>query len=345
MRGAILNKPFVLDLPNVRSTILAGSSIAQAVTALYATSPVKSCHLLRRGFNHVYQLEFADGKLCVARLSSLRPRGAPNVAYETAMLLHLRSKGAAVAAPWMAKTGKAFTSIALAEGERALVVFDHLPGEPPGEALLDIEAMGEGLARLHACAEGYSGPQSLYTIGIVDTLQMPVQHLLCASTLDNELRKQIGALSTRLQERIAAMPALSRVACHGDCQGGNTHITTAANGARIASFFDFDDALPGYLAYDLAVYFWACLGNKTSLDDKALQRWKCFMKGYHRARAVSSDDIDAIPAFALVRMLWLLGEYAARSAEWGSEVLPKIWLKKQLENMAAWETLRVPYAG
>ena len=339
MSGAAVVRPFASGELRFASTTLTGSSMALVVQAHYPVGVVAHCHLLRRGFNHVYQVELADGRRCVARLSALRPRGAANVAYETALLLHLKSRGAAVAAPWLTKSGAAFTAVDAAEGERALVIFDHLPGEPPGEALRDIEAMGEGLARLHQCAQGYSGPPSLYTIGAKDSLQRPVAHLLGASTLDDATRKAFQALTARLQQRMAAMSGLSWVACHGDCHGGNTHLTTHANGSRIASFFDFDDAAPGYLAYDLAVYFWACLGSKASLDDKALERWTCFLKGYRRFGTVATCDIDAIPTFAAVRLLWLLGEYAARADEWGSEALPKAWLEKQLENLTTWETL------
>ena len=339
MSGAAVVQPFASGELRFASTTLTGSSMALVVQAHYPVGHVARCHLLRRGFNHVYQVELADGRRCVARLSALRPRGAANVAYETALLLHLKFMGTAVAAPWLTKSGAAFTAVDAAEGERASVVFDHLPGEPPGEALRDIEAMGEGLARLHQCAQGYSGPQSLYTIGAKDSLQRPVAHLLGASTLDDATRKAFQALTARLQQRMAAMSGLSWVACHGDCHGGNTHLTTHANGSRIASFFDFDDAVPGYLAYDLAVYFWACLGSKASLDDKALERWTCFLTGYRRFGTVATCDINAIPTLAAVRLLWLLGEYAARADEWGSEALPKAWLEKQLENLTAWETL------
>ena len=125
MSGAAVVQPFASGELRFASTTLTGSSMALVVQAHYPVGHVARCHLLRRGFNHVYQVELADGRRCVARLSALRPRGAANVAYETALLLHLKSKGAAVAAPWLTKLGAAFTAIDAAEGERALVIFDH----------------------------------------------------------------------------------------------------------------------------------------------------------------------------------------------------------------------------
>ena len=41
--------------------------------------------------------------------------------------------------------------------------------------------------------------------------------------------------------------------CHGDTHGFNNHVYTDAEGVRRAAFFDFDDAGPGFLAYDLCV--------------------------------------------------------------------------------------------
>ena len=89
MSGAAVVRPFASGELRFASTTLTGSSMALVVQAHYPVGLVAHCHLLRRGFNHVYQVELADGRRCVARLSALRPRGAANVAYETALLLHL----------------------------------------------------------------------------------------------------------------------------------------------------------------------------------------------------------------------------------------------------------------
>ena len=50
---------------------------------------------------------------------------------------------------------------------------------------------------------------------------------------------------------------LGQVLCHGDAHGGNNFVVADAAGQRSAVFFDFDEAGPGLLAYELAVYPWS----------------------------------------------------------------------------------------
>jgi Ser/Thr protein kinase RdoA (MazF antagonist) len=223
------------------------------VTQGYALGEILDCALLRRGFNHVYGLRFADGRRAVARLSAERPRGAPNTDYEAALLAHLKAAGAAVAATLRARDGVAVT-MALPEGARTLMLFEHLEGDLPGESLADIEATGRGLALLHEAGRDYRGPASRYVLELPQLLGESLQRLRTAPTMDDALRTDFTAIAKRLEARIAAMPALSRVACHGDCHGSNNLMTEGPQGTRVASFFDFDDAGPGWLAYELCVY-------------------------------------------------------------------------------------------
>lgn len=330
---------------SVVSSTLSGDTMAKSVEALYSVGTVTKCHLLRRGFNHVYALELENGQRCIARLSSHRARGEPNAAYEASLLEHLKTTGACVAAPWRTRSGLPFASLNTAEGPRTLMVFDWLHGNPPGEALPDIEVMGAGLAHLHVASQNYAGPASSYKLDVTYLLQRPLEHLLLAPTLDSTLREQFSALAKDLSRRIAQYPNLTSVTCHGDCHGGNTFVTDGPNGTRVASFFDFDDAGPGYLAYELAVYLWGQqMGTATAIDGDKLARWHHFLKGYRSIQHLPQADFEAIALFVPVRHFWFIGEYASRIHEWGSQALPQPWLQKQVELLTAWAILETPEA-
>jgi hypothetical protein len=43
-----------------------------------------------------------------------------------------------------------------------------------------------------------------------------------------------------------------------------------------------------------------------------------------------------------VRHFWLLGEYAGRIPVWGSQAMPTAYLRKLVEMLTKWETLRIP---
>src|SRR6201996_2613024 len=128
--GFISSKP----LRAAYSTI-DGNDLRDLIVSAYPFDSSFECRLLRRGFNDVYRLRFADGSSKIARLSSRRARGESNVDYETSLLCHLKTLGADVAAPVAANTGKWSIDADAAEGPRSLVVFEYLPGDFPGSDL------------------------------------------------------------------------------------------------------------------------------------------------------------------------------------------------------------------
>jgi Ser/Thr protein kinase RdoA (MazF antagonist) len=235
----------------------------------------------------------------------------------------------------------------LPEGARQLMLFDHLDGDPPGESLRDVEATGRGLALLHEAGMGYEGPSSRYSLEIPHLLERPLQQLCAAPTMDDALRADLSAIGQRLADRIAAMTTLERVACHGDCHGSNNFMSDGSDGTRVASFFDFDDTGPGWLAYELCVYLWAMLPRMVGgeLDANARERWRRYIAGYRSVRRLDPADYDAIASFVAVRQIWLMGEYAGRIAVWGTQTMPTSWLRKQVELLTAWESLETPLQG
>jgi Ser/Thr protein kinase RdoA (MazF antagonist) len=227
---------------------------------------------------------------------------------------------------------------------RTLMLFDFLSGEPPGEVLAEVEATGRELARIHLAGQRYDGPPSLYAQDLAHRLDQPLRWLLAAPTLDASLRADFTAIGERLRTRIDSLAPLPRGACHGDAHAGNVHLADGPEGTRIASFFDFDDAGPGCLAYDLATRLWSMLlhAGPAGPDVAALERWRRFLHGYRSVRDIDAQEFDAIARFVPVRHVWYLGEYASRMAEWGTQTMPASWLHKQVGQMIAWESLQTP---
>lgn len=329
---------------DIAQTTPTSNAVASAVSQNYAFGEVLECELLRRGFNHVYGLRFIDGRHAVARLCAERPRGAPNIEYEAALLRHLKSAGAHVAASLPTQDGTVAASMALPEGVRTLMLFEHLDGDPPGESLPDIEATGRGLALLHKAGESYDGPSSRYMLEVPYLLHASLDRLCTAPTMDDALRAEFSSIARRLDERITAASGLTRVNCHGDCHGSNNFMTDGPEGTRIASFFDFDDAGPGWLAYELAVYLWAMLPRTVGagLDAPSTKRWLGYIAGYRDVRPIEVADFAAIAPFIAVRHFWLLAEYAGRIDVWGTQALPQATLRKCVQLLTEWESMEIP---
>lgn len=327
----------------IYSTVLA-EDIGSAVQKNYSVGTVKSCYLLRRGFNDVYALECMDGARYVARLSSRRPRGLPNVVYETELLSHLGKAGLSVALPINSNNGHAQIQLLVGDAQRVLVLFKHLDGEPPGDVIADIELMGKGLAQIHKAAATFDGSKSLYQVDLPHLLTRPIQRILTIPTLDQKLRQDFTDIEEYLEKQSKGLTNLTIVACHGDCHGGNTFVSDAANGERIASFFDFDDAGPGFLAYDLAVFLWQQLLLKaaSTLDETGQNKWIHFVNGYRQNSEIPINDFKAIALFVPLRHIWFIGEYAGKLPEWGTQAIPNPWLRKQIVLIREWSAMVTP---
>lgn len=328
----------------IAQTTPTGQAVAQVIEQGYALGDIKNCVLLLHGFNHTYDLRFVDGRRAIARLSDDRPRGQPNSEFEAAFLHHLKSEKIVVADSIPTRDGSAAFQMTFPEGQRSLMLFEYLDGEPPGGSLPDIEATGRGLALLHEAGMTYNGPKSRYVLELPFLLDASIERICAAQTADDVIRAKFMDIGQRLAARITSIPNLTQVYCHGDCHGGNNFINQDKDGTRVASFFDFDDAGPGWLSYELCVYFWNMLSRKVGgeLSPTSLERWRHFLKGYRAVRELGSDDFEAIAAFVSVRQLWLMGEYAGRIPVWGTQSISTGYLYDQAEVLSYWASLKTP---
>lgn len=345
-----------MTLHAIYSTI-AGQDVAKIAEDAYPVGRVTACRLVNRGFNDVYELDCDEG-VYIGRLNAHRARGPANIAYETAFLTHLKRCGIPVGAPIVGKDGRVSRDVSAPEGNRAFALFERLSGRPPIQtfmftgklserAVTDVRLLGAGHARIHAAGTSYVGPPSLYRLDAAHLLMRPLEWLLAAPTIDGPMGEAYSEIGATLALRLADQePGLCEVTCHGDNHGGNTFVSDAPTGERVAAWFDFDDGGPGFLAYDLAVFLW-CLLRRTqsaTLDEGGRTAWSAFVGGYRGVRAIPDRDFDAIGLFVSIRNIWLLGEYASRIAEWGTERVSPGWLRAELALLRAWAELTTPAA-
>ena len=324
-------------------TTVAAQAIADWVEQHYGL-PVQQCHLIRRNLNDNYAVRAKDGSRYVARLCAIRPRGPFNVEFEVALLTHLHAQGVGVATPMMAESGANSISLPLPEGPRALVLFRHCDGAVP-DTPEELHLTGATLAQIHIAAQSYAGPASRYVLDghhlAGRTLDYLAAHPEVPPSVLDVYRQLIDRLLTELAEVEAT---LTQVMCHGDTHGFNNHVYIDAEGASRAAFFDFDDAGPGYLAYDLCVWLWSNLPRKAPMepDDALLNRWHQYLAGYRTGGGlITNADLAALPLFIQLRHLWNMGEGVARVHHWGANLMSADWIKKQPDVMAGWGRLQL----
>lgn len=332
-----------LDAASVAQTTPTASAMARVVQTHWVLGPVQHCALMRRGFNHVYGLRWANGRRAVARLSAARPRGPANVDYEAALLGHLQRRGIRVAAPLPSAAGASSVTVDLPEGPRPLMLFEHLDGEPPGDSLTDWHASGRALAALHAAAHSYVGPPSRYALEPAFLLDASLAQLRHTPVMDDALWHGLANVAAQVRHRLGPTEGLARVHAHGDFHGSNHFMVPEPNGAREVAFFDFDDAGPGLLAYELGVLLWSLLPRRTDVPLAAPlhARWQHYLAGYRSVAPLAPADVAAIAPCMVLRQFWTLAEYAGRVDVWGTEAMPAHWLRKQVPVMEQWLTLDV----
>jgi Ser/Thr protein kinase RdoA (MazF antagonist) len=309
--------------------------VADFVATHYDLPGPIECTLLRRGFNDTFEVRAKDGRRLILRLSGRRARGESDVASETAFLAHLDREGVPVAAAVPARDGTLFTMVFLPEGRRPAVLFRYAEGRPPQpNSGADARAHGVTLARIHDAAEAFAASScERYRLDLDHLLHRPMSAVLALAALSDATRQGLTELAERLSSAVTARGGLGWTRCHGDCHGFNARIAVEGARAGQAAFFDFDDGGPGYLAYDLAVFLWA----RVSFQRKEHAMWHAFIEGYRSTRPLAEADFEAAHLFVPIRHVWLMGEYASRLAEWGSEAVPADWITRELEFMRTWE--------
>lgn len=308
-------------------------AIARFVTEHYALPLPLNCRMLNRGFNDIYLIVTETGERYVFRLSHHRARGVADVRSETDFISHLARSGVPVAEPVQARDGALFVRGSSPEGVREGVLFRALKGRVPDMgSIADARANGATLAMLHNAAETHRAVAPLYKLDLDHLLRRPMARVQAfQSTIGAEANAELESIAARTAERIETSDHLTWTHCHGDCHGFNARISDAGQ----AAFFDFDDGGPGYLAYDLSVFLWA----KVSFGRTLHAMWDAFVDGYRTVRPITPEDFEAAHAFVIVRHIWLMGEYASRAREWGSE--PIEWIGRGLEFLTSWEAERL----
>jgi len=343
--------------PNAVYSTISAASIAETVDRHYNIGPTARCRFFKRGLSDFYELEGSDGHPYLARLCSHRSRGPANIDYETALLAHLDRCGIVVGVPAADREGRLWSLLDAPEGPRAFTVLGRLQGRTPrsdlnrmgvadARTLAGIKALGASLGQIHLAGASYAGPASLYRIDEQHLIEKPLAQIV--AVVDDATAQEATTIGESLAKRLAERaPSLSIGHCHGDNHGGNTLIADGVDGAPIAGWFDFDDAGPGFLAYDLATFLWAELNfaRSDSLSEVRRSLWAAFIAGYRSVRQISEADFDAIGLFVAIRHIWLMGLYAGRIPEWGVKSVSVDWFRDGVALLRKWDGLAAPVVG
>ncbi|HEU5098761.1 MAG TPA: phosphotransferase [Roseiflexaceae bacterium] len=304
------------------------AQIARQAFGLYPSAPL---HLIQSGLNDHYALPTAQGDF-ILRVYRHGWRSNADVVWEIELVNHLAQAGAPVAAAVPCSDGRWFTQIQAVEGARQVAVFERAPapythfgasGRHRISPASCAEAFGRSVAQVHAAADTYSPTATRFLLDLGHLLDRPLTAIAQVFTDRQRDVELLNQLANQLREMLE--PHLSAAdwgACHGDMSGGNS--TYWQN--RVIHF-DFDCAGPGWRAYDLGVFFWSL-----SINGHGDDVWAPFLQGYRTQRALDTAELALVPAFAAIRVIWLMGLWCANANRFGHHTLHLDYFERELER-------------
>ena len=309
-------------VPKVIYSQLSSESLITLISTRYPNLMPVSCKFYARGLHDNYLVENHTTKF-ILRIYRHDWRDTHSIQFELELLAFLRAQNTAVSSPIPNSEGELGTVLDFHEGERIVALFDFADGHLPEKKTLTktSESLGHAVATMHLASTDFV---TEYTRPVLDLPYLLDDSLVKIKPfLDS---KQISYVKT-LQKRIhSEMPTLPHEdgafgICSGDINFRNFHI----NENNSIVLFDFDQCGYGLRAFELGKF----LSSMHSLPDKALYM-EAFLSGYQGVRPLSKSELQAIPYFEMVSIIWVLTIYIDNADRIGHILMDATFWKQRV---------------
>lgn len=273
----------------------------------YNVDQVQNTTYLLRGMNDTYLVTTSAKPYIFRVYRGDRRKEYSEIAFELDLLRHLDQKGVSVSLPIADVRGEYIQTFEAPEGKRFGVLFTFAEGNERGMDNEEISySFGQSVANIHVQSDSFESDYSKTSIDIdflihrsLAIIEANMQH----RDDDVQFMKKLGH---QLEQSLREIPLeqLDFGICHGDLHG-NTNVSFTED--LVMTHYDFDLCGYGWRAYDIAEFR---LAREVRLghDPDHLERlWGAFIEGYRSIRALSEDDLKAVPFFVGIRQLWLMG--------------------------------------
>ncbi|MCE7071652.1 phosphotransferase [Dyadobacter sp. CY327] len=285
---------------------LCPSALGEFVAESYRLDNV-DCSLLVRGVGDTYLINSHQGRF-ILRLYRSSHRSFSNVQAEVGLLFTLKHAAVPVSYPIIDRHGEAIQTINAIEGERCAVLFSYAPGQV--ERTLNerqLYIFGQQMARFHKVSSALTLTGDRWTFDNNTTLFDPLDKLKAAFENDQESYTWLQNAARRVASHLASIDTSKFTTgyCHFDFLPKNMHFV----GDSI-TFFDFDFMGRGWLMYDIAS-FWQHMAIEVYAGRMTQQafdnNYTIFLSGYQLHRAISEQELAAVPYLSLGFWLFYMG--------------------------------------
>ena len=318
---------------------LSSAALRDHIEKNYAVGPLTG-RLLVRNVSDTYLFEGSSAKYIFKIYRDVH-RGLPEIEAEVELLNILHDRGARVAYAIRDLQGGQIRHFQAAEGIRHGVLFYYAPGKP----VLDLSdeqlrITGREMAAIHniTAAIELTRPRRVYDIQT--TLLGPLKTI---EPHYKELAEEYAYLQDTADKVIAKMKQFDTAAfsygyCHYDFLPKNFHFDEE-NGV---TFFDFDFAGKGYLAYDIMTFyafFFLFMDMGRITQEKADRDFGVFLAAYREVRPLSAEEVEAVPYLAFMWWVFFLEFYHEHFEDWSNTFLTQRFIRERVALIRKWVEL------
>ncbi|MDF2434428.1 MAG: hypothetical protein JWP44_4059 [Mucilaginibacter sp.] len=319
---------------------LSAAALKDALEPRYGLSDM-NCRLLIRNVSDTYLLKNnASDEKYIFKIYRDNHRKLEEIKAEVELLNLLSDNGARVSYPLKAINGDQIQSFNAAEGTRYGVLFSFAQGKVIYDMTnSQLETLGTQMAKIHQITANIDLHYKRKSYDIDTTILQPLQ-ILETAFRQYDLEEEYSWLKTtaaQVVERLKEFDTetFSYGYCHYDFFPKNFHF--AENGD--ITFFDFDFAGKGYLAWDITSFaihpfLQQNYGQINRLE--ASQMMETFLSAYKKIKSVSNQEIDAVPYLGFGFWVFYLGFQYESFDDWSNTFFGKKFISDRIALIKKW---------
>jgi Ser/Thr protein kinase RdoA (MazF antagonist) len=312
---------------------LAAASVARMVASYYEFDTEPDCKFYVLGLHDNYLIETKTEKF-ILRIYRNDWRTEEEIRFELELLVFVTNQTEQVAGPVPTKQGGLSFKIDSPEGVRMATLFRYAQGQAPGNAInaAQAELLAQAVAKVHTMTDTFTSAYHRQPLDVSYLLDDSVNAI--NPYLDADGVAYICGVRDKLH---ADMPRLEKGVgvygiCIGDVNPSNFHITEANK----LTLFDFDQCGYGYRAFEIGKFFSSIRNHQ---DVQTIREG--FLKGYQQGRPLSPIELEAIPIFEIVSVIWVWAIHVANVNRIGYKLMEKTYWDRRLAELEKLVTARV----
>lgn len=301
---------------------LSAASVRRLVALHYGLREPLSCKFYVLGLHDNYLVESGGGKF-ILRLYRNHWRSSEEIGFELDLLAFLQERNGPIAAALRTVEGELAFRVESPEGERMAALFFYADGRSPANSISPREGalLGRAIAQVHQLTATFFTSYRRLALDLPYLLDASIDAVV--PFIDSDARSYLYDLQEQLGAVLPGLPKEAGVygICIGDVNPTNFHI----NPDDRITLFDFDQCGYGYRAFEIGKFMASihAHGEKRAIAD-------AFLGGYQEERRLSRTELDMIPYFEVLSVIWVMAIHAYNVDRIGHKLLEKPFWDRRL---------------